>query len=375
LTRGLVIDRCWADSYTPRRRGVKSFARHLLTYFRITAPANIDLHAASIWSRGAGGGRRTTSCWPIGNVCRQQGHERRRRIHHALGGQACRRRTRRGVWAPVFGDGRSSHRATEESRFLSPQGMDSEGNSVADAAVTRADPLACRVPVAGSRYYITKRIVDMMLASMLILLFTPLLLIIAIAIALDSPGPIIFAQQRLRGRRINTDRGWFWSIEPFNLYKFRTMETNADTSFHRNYIAAYLAGDEARLTSLRPGRKVGDNHRPINDPRVTRVGAVLRKLSLDELPQLWNVLRGEMSLVGPRPPLPYEVEMYQERHFRRLVSTPGLTGWAQVRGRCTLDFEDTVRLDLEYIARRSLWLDLKILLMTVPVVLSRKGAG
>ena len=281
------------------------------------------------------------------------------------------------VIAPSFTNGRSSHRATEESstiRISSPLGVANEGSSVADV-VTRADLLACRVPVAGGRYYIAKRIVDVMLASMLIVLLIPLLLIIAIAIALDSPGPFVFAQQRLRGRRIQTDRGSVWSIEPFTLYKFRTMESNADPSFHRNYIAAYLAGDEARLRSLRPGREVGDNYRPISDRRVTRVGAILRKLSLDELPQLWNVLRGEMSLVGPRPPLPYEVEMYQERHLSRLLGTPGLTGWAQVKGRCTLDFEDTVRLDLEYIACRSVWFDLKILLMTVPVVLSRKGAG
>jgi len=248
------------------------------------------------------------------------------------------------------------------------------GSTVADVAVGPAQPLARPLSVAG-RYYIGKRLVDVVLASVLLLVATPLMLIIAIAIALDSPGPIIFAQRRIGGRRIRSDGGSAWSIEPFTLYKFRTMETNADPSFHRDYITAYLVGDEATLQSLRPGRKVGDNFRPVNDPRVTRVGAVLRWLSLDELPQLWNVLRGDMSLVGPRPPLPYEVEMYQERHFARFVATPGVTGWAQVRGRCTLDFEETVRLDLEYITGQSLWLDLKILFMTIPVVLSRKGAG
>src|SRR5687767_1906076 len=105
------------------------------------------------------------------------------------------------------------------------------------------------------------------------------------------------------------------------------------------------------------------------DPRITRVGAVLRRLSLDELPQLWNVVRGDMSLVGPRPPLPYELEMYQEHHFRRLDSRPGLTGLAQVRGRTAIGMETTVNLDLEYIANRSIWLDLKILLLTIPIVL------
>jgi lipopolysaccharide/colanic/teichoic acid biosynthesis glycosyltransferase len=248
------------------------------------------------------------------------------------------------------------------------------GDNVDDAFVGRADPLAGPVPVARERYYIAKRIIDLILASILILICIPILLIIVVAIRFDSPGPIIFAQQRLRGRRTRSDGAWVWSLDTFTLYKFRTMETNADPSFHRNYMAAYLAGDEAGLMMLRPGRKVGDSYRPLNDPRVTRVGAILRKLSLDELPQLWNVMQGEMSLVGPRPPLLYEVEMYEERHLRRMVSPPGVTGWAQVRGRCALDFEDTVRLDLEYIARQSLWFDLKILLMTAPVVLSKKGA-
>ena len=238
----------------------------------------------------------------------------------------------------------------------------------------RAYAVACPRPVGGGRYYITKRIVDLVLASTLIILAAPMLLVIAIVIALDSRGPIIFAQQRLRGRRTKLNGESVWAVEPFTLYKFRTMQINADSSLHRNYMAAYLVGDEAQLALLRPGRKDGDSYRPINDPRVTRVGGLLRKFSLDELPQLWNVLSGEMSLVGPRPPLPYEVEMYQERHLRRLVSTPGVTGWAQVRGRCTLAFEDTVRLDLEYIERQSIWFDLKVLLLTVPIVLSRKGA-
>ena len=238
----------------------------------------------------------------------------------------------------------------------------------------RAYAVAFPCPVGGGRYYIAKRIVDLVLASILIILVVPLLLVIAIVIALDSRGPIIFSQQRLRGRRTGLSGEWVWTIEPFTLYKFRTMQIDADSSLHRNYMAAYLVGDEAQLAELRPGRKDGDSYRPINDPRVTRVGGFLRKFSLDELPQLWNVLSGEMSLVGPRPPLPYEVEMYQERHLRRLVSTPGVTGWAQVRGRCTLAFEDTVRLDLEYIERQSIWFDLKVLLLTVPIVLSRKGA-
>jgi lipopolysaccharide/colanic/teichoic acid biosynthesis glycosyltransferase len=139
-------------------------------------------------------------------------------------------------------------------------------------------------------------------------------------------------------------------------------------------MTAYLAGDEARLDALRPGRKAGESFRPANDPRVTRVGAFLRKTSLDELPQLWNVLKGEMSLVGPRPPLPYEVELYEDQHLVRLASRPGITGWAQVKGRTGIRFKDLVRLDLDYIERRSILLDLWILLITIPVVVSTKGA-
>ncbi len=220
-----------------------------------------------------------------------------------------------------------------------------------------------------------KRLLDLVVASAALIILSPLLLIIAIAIKVDSPGGIIFAQQRLGGRRRRHDGKWVWEVKPFTLYKFRSMESDADIVFHRSYITSYLAGDELELSLLRPGRSDGDSYRPNADPRVTRVGAVLRKLSLDELPQLWNVVRGQMSVVGPRPPLAYEFEMYEERHRGRLSGLPGMTGWAQVRGRCTIGFEETVRLDLEYIARRSIWFDVKILLLTVPVVLSRKGAG
>lgn len=223
-------------------------------------------------------------------------------------------------------------------------------------------------------YYVVKRVVDTIMALLLIVLFASLLPIIAIAIKLDSSGPVIFAQRRLRGRRIKEDGEWVWLIEAFTLYKFRTMEIDADPSLHREYMEAYVTGDEAGLRLLRPGRRAGDSYKPTIDKRVTRVGAVLRKLSLDELPQLWNVLRGDMSLVGPRPPVTYEVEKYQEHHLQRLMSKPGVTGWAQVRGRCAIGFEEMLRLDLEYIARQSIWFDLKILLLTVPVVLSGKGA-
>jgi lipopolysaccharide/colanic/teichoic acid biosynthesis glycosyltransferase len=224
-------------------------------------------------------------------------------------------------------------------------------------------------------YHLAKRAVDLILASVALLLFAPVFLAIAIAIKLDSPGPVIFAQQRLGGRRTGRARERVWVVRPFTLYKFRSMEIDADVDPHRQYMTAYLTGDESRLTLLRPGRREGDSYRPVEDPRVTRVGAFLRKFSLDELPQLWNVVRGEMSLVGPRPPVPYEVELYKERHLVRLSSLPGITGWAQVMGRCTIGWEDMVRLDTEYKTRRSIGFDLKVLLLTIPMVLSRRGAG
>ena len=229
-------------------------------------------------------------------------------------------------------------------------------------------------------YRIGKRAMDLVVASLAVVLLSPVMLIIAIAIRLDSSGPAIFAQERVRGRRVRGDKDAVddpgsWEVVPFVLFKFRTMQANADIALHRDYMTAYLQGDQGALEQLRPGRKDGETYRPKHDPRVTRVGALLRKMSLDELPQLWNVIRGTMSLVGPRPPLGYEIALYEERHLSRLTVRPGLTGLAQVRGRTSLGFEDQVDLDLAYLRARSLWLDLKIVLWTIPTVLSREGAG
>jgi lipopolysaccharide/colanic/teichoic acid biosynthesis glycosyltransferase len=248
------------------------------------------------------------------------------------------------------------------------------GLDVSDVALPSRFPPGDVAYVGGSGYHVAKRALDVVLSGALLMLVSPVLLLVALAIKLDDAGPAIFAQERVRGRRVRQDGAWTWILQPFTIYKFRTMRMDADPSLHRNYMKAYLTGDEERLSALRPGRREGDSYRPAHDPRVTRVGPILRRLSLDELPQLWNVLRGDMSLVGPRPPLPYEVEMYEGHYLRRLASRPGITGWAQVRGRTTIGMEQTVRLDLEYIARQSLWLDLKILLLTVPVVLMQRGA-
>jgi len=193
-----------------------------------------------------------------------------------------------------------------------------------------------------------KRLIDVTLATMGLLLGAPLFLLIALAIRLDSPGPIIFRQTRvgLRGRH-------------FEMYKFRSMHVGAEEQ--QDMLADMNEADG-------PIFKIRD------DPRLTRVGRILRRLSMDELPQLVNVLRGEMSLIGPRPPIPAEVEKYQEWHKKRLEAPPGMTGLWQVSGRSRLSFDEMVLLDIYYIENWSLWLDFKILMRTIPKVLLGEGA-
>jgi exopolysaccharide biosynthesis polyprenyl glycosylphosphotransferase len=193
-----------------------------------------------------------------------------------------------------------------------------------------------------------KRLIDVTLATMGLLLGAPLFLLIALAIRLDSPGPIIFRQTRvgLRGRH-------------FEMYKFRSMHVGAEK---QQDMLAELNEADGPIFKIR------------EDPRLTRVGRILRRLSLDELPQLVNVLRGEMSLIGPRPPIPAEVEKYQEWHKKRLEAPPGMTGLWQVSGRSRLSFDEMVLLDIYYIENWSLWLDFKILMRTIPKVLLGEGA-
>lgn len=197
-------------------------------------------------------------------------------------------------------------------------------------------------------YYLVKWLVDITVIMLSLPMVVPLALITALAIRLDSPGPVVFRQIRI-GRGGN----------PFTCYKFRSMTTNAEQSK-----TDLLSRNEADG----PIFKIQD------DPRVTRVGRFIRRTSIDELPQLLNVLKGEMSLVGPRPPLPNEVRQYRLHHLGRLDAIPGLTGLQQVSGRSNLDFERWVALDLQYIDQQSLWGDVKIMLKTIPVVLLRRGA-
>lgn len=218
-------------------------------------------------------------------------------------------------------------------------------------------------------YFLCKRGLDILLAFSILSVLAPLLLLIALLIKLDTAGPVFFVQERVGARRRVKEGKARWEIVTFPCYKFRSMVNGADQSIHRAYSEAFVDGSLELTDSAQPSFKLA------NDPRVTRFGRLLRKTSLDELPQLLNVLRGEMSLVGPRPVPTYEVANYEARHWRRLAVLPGMTGLWQVKGRCQVSFEEMVQMDIQYIRQRSLWLDLKIIALTIPAVLSGRGAN
>jgi lipopolysaccharide/colanic/teichoic acid biosynthesis glycosyltransferase len=210
-----------------------------------------------------------------------------------------------------------------------------------------------------SAYQWWKDILDRLLALLAIVISSPLLASIAIGIKLDSPGSVVFRRNQV-GK----------NGEIFTAYKFRTMRTDNDDQEYKAYLVKYVL-ENAPYTTDENGQAL---FKVVNDPRVTRFGAILRRTNLDELPQLFNVLKGEMSLVGPRPDIPFAVGMYKYWHRKRLSVKPGMTGLWQVCGRKCLPFEGMVRLDINYIKRRSLLLDAKILFLTIGVVLSRDGS-
>src|SRR2546427_1174258 len=217
-------------------------------------------------------------------------------------------------------------------------------------------------------YFTCKRCLDVIAAGALFVLLVPLFLLIAVIIKLDSPGPVFFTQERVGAKRQSAGGRAFWLVQNFTLYKFRSMVKNADSSVHEAYVRDFVEG------RARPSPQNGGTFKLSNDPRVTRVGRLLRKFSLDELPQLFNVLKGEMSLVGPRPVPMYEARQIKGAQRRRLAMRPGITGLWQVSGRDAVDFEGWMQMDLLYVDRWSLGLDLKILLRTIPVVIRGESA-
>lgn len=221
-------------------------------------------------------------------------------------------------------------------------------------------------------YYAAKRILDFTIALVLLVLFLPLMLLIAMLIFVYSPGPIFFVQERVGAKRETLGPRSFWRRTNFLCYKFRTMKINADPSIHQAYVKALIEKDDEMMAKLQGGKT--EIHKLVHDPRLIRPGKLLRKFSIDELPQLINVLLGQMSLVGPRPAIPYEVELYEAWHLRRLDAQPGITGLQQVTARCTADFDQQVRLDIEYVENQSMWLDLKIMFKTPLAIISTKGA-
>ena len=247
--------------------------------------------------------------------------------------------------------------------------------------------------VASNRrvYYAVKRSLDILLAGALLLFLLPLMAIIALAIYLYSPGPVFFVQKRVGAKRQTKGKFFTWERKDFNCYKFRTMRPNADPTIHQAYIKALIENDREKMSAIQnaatqPGGRVSLEKKAaaqtaptlpnklVDDARIITPGRLLRKLSLDELPQLWNVLRGEMSMIGPRPAIPYEVEMYKPWHMLRLQAQPGISGLQQVTARCTRDFDEQVSLDIEYIEKQSLWLDLKIAIKTPLAIVSARGA-
>jgi lipopolysaccharide/colanic/teichoic acid biosynthesis glycosyltransferase len=226
-----------------------------------------------------------------------------------------------------------------------------------------------RVPVAPTAVYDgghsqktwvdwSKRTLDLAGSAVLLVLLSPLLLLITALIKATSKGPVLFCQTRIGQYE-----------QPFTMLKFRTMHANADQAIHEAYTTEFITSN---IAAARGG---GNVFKIVDDPRVTRLGHFLRRSSLDELPQVWNVLLGDMSLVGPRPALPYELARYKRWHRRRLTEVkPGITGLWQVTGRSRTTFDEMVRLDLQYAKSRSLWADIKILVATPRAVFSGRGA-
>lgn len=221
-------------------------------------------------------------------------------------------------------------------------------------SVQSASTLVQSITSANPNYLRAKRILDVVFTLLILIPLCIVVAIIAVLIRLDSKGPIFFRQKRM-GRNGGE----------FGMLKFRSMYVDSDDSPHRNAFKEYM---NART----------DNtvlHKLSDDPRITRVGKYIRKFSIDELPQFFNVLRGEMTLVGPRPPLSYEIELYSPDDWLRLTGKPGLTGNWQVYGRSRVAFHEMVEMDITYLQQQSILQDLKLIVLTIPVMISGRGGG
>lgn len=244
------------------------------------------------------------------------------------------------------------------------------------AEIAKAIPDVSHFEASGYRnadstlYFIAKRTLDLVTIICSGVWLLPIFLTIIVLIKLDSRGPAFFVHERIGARRTKRGNKVVWEIHKFPMFKFRSMVHNADQSLHQKHVKAYVQGD---LTTT-DGDNDSTTFKLTNDPRITRFGKFLRKTSLDELPQLINVLRGEMSLVGPRPVPEYEVAYYDDEHYERLTVLPGMTGLWQIEGRGDVSFDEMIDLDIRYVQSCSLWQDIKILLLTVPATLAGRGA-
>lgn len=244
---------------------------------------------------------------------------------------------------PTYGDGRAFRGGDGPRPEATPQNNQTANQNSGQNVILLQGVSARR---SGAKN--AQRVLDLILCGFLLLLIWPVFGVIALLIRLDSPGPVLFKQ-----KRVGQDGQEFW------FYKFRSMVTDAEAKRHLLEMHNERSGPVFKMK---------------NDPRVTRVGRVLRKFSLDELPQLLNVVKGEMSLVGPRPALPSETARYNPRQRQRLLCVPGVTGLWQVSGRASLSFERSIELDLLYIEQQSILLYFRILVMTIPAVLRAEGA-
>jgi lipopolysaccharide/colanic/teichoic acid biosynthesis glycosyltransferase len=224
----------------------------------------------------------------------------------------------------------------------------------------KSDQTGKVVEIRPIRAYRMKRVLDLVAASIGLVIAAPLAAVLSLFIKISSPGPVLFKQKRVgKGGR------------QFVLYKFRSMHVGSDDTRHRQYIKLFIEGRDDELRKLQGEKKL---YKMTADDRVTLVGRFLRRTSLDELPQLVNVLRGEMSMVGPRPHLQYEVELYKDWHRRRLAGMPGITGWWQIHGRSRVPFDEAVRMDVWYLEHQSLILDIRIMLRTLTKATVGRGA-